>query len=392
MRAPNAIDFWRGFALVDIFLSHMPGNPFERFSHRHYSLSDAELFVFLAGWSMRLATKSNTTSVELARHALARVTRLYKVHIATVVSALVILTVASHLVGDHAIARWGNAGAIADDPWRAWLGSAMLTHQLQYFDIMPLYITLGLFAPLVILLDRRSSWLLMMCSTVLWALVGVTRLDLPTWPVAGGWFFDPLAWQLPLALGFVLAGDGGPARLARAAVPLLFRPALAIAIAGGVAVACHRAPDATIVDFGVTSLLFSKTFIGPARLLHFVAMLIVCVHIFPLVLRHAAPVAGMLSMLGRQSIPVFTAASLLSLIGRVARQAAGTGVLPALIMVAFGVTSLFVTARLCERRHHHRRRADAPRSLRRQARTVPRGLTIAPTRGVPLQVHREDPG
>ena len=54
-RQANAIDFWRGFALVTIFVNHIPGIYFERFTHKNYSISDsAELFVFLAGWSLRI--------------------------------------------------------------------------------------------------------------------------------------------------------------------------------------------------------------------------------------------------------------------------------------------------------------------------------------------------
>ena len=50
MRDPNAIDFWRGFALVTIFINHIPGNTFERYTFSQYGISDAaELFVFLAG-------------------------------------------------------------------------------------------------------------------------------------------------------------------------------------------------------------------------------------------------------------------------------------------------------------------------------------------------------
>jgi hypothetical protein len=55
MRAPNEIDFWRGFALVTIFINHIPGIYFERFTFRNVSLSDsAELFVFLAGCALRI--------------------------------------------------------------------------------------------------------------------------------------------------------------------------------------------------------------------------------------------------------------------------------------------------------------------------------------------------
>lgn len=58
MREPNAIDFWRGFALITIFINHIPGNVFERYTFSQYGISDAaELFVFLAGWSIGLATR-----------------------------------------------------------------------------------------------------------------------------------------------------------------------------------------------------------------------------------------------------------------------------------------------------------------------------------------------
>ena len=59
MRAPNSIDFWRGYALITIFITHVPGIIFERYTLREYSLSDsAELFVFLAGLSLRFVVDS----------------------------------------------------------------------------------------------------------------------------------------------------------------------------------------------------------------------------------------------------------------------------------------------------------------------------------------------
>jgi hypothetical protein len=55
MRPPNEIDFWRGLALVTIFIDHVPGLVFENYTLRSVAISDAaEIFVFLAGWSMRL--------------------------------------------------------------------------------------------------------------------------------------------------------------------------------------------------------------------------------------------------------------------------------------------------------------------------------------------------
>ena len=54
-RQPNAVDFWRGFALITIFIDHIPGLFYSRYTLINFSISDAaDLFVFLAGWSLRL--------------------------------------------------------------------------------------------------------------------------------------------------------------------------------------------------------------------------------------------------------------------------------------------------------------------------------------------------
>src|SRR5262249_44505700 len=55
-RRVDAIDFWRGFALLTIFIDHMPDNIFQHITLRNFGLSDAaELFVFLSGASVALA-------------------------------------------------------------------------------------------------------------------------------------------------------------------------------------------------------------------------------------------------------------------------------------------------------------------------------------------------
>lgn len=63
-RPVNAVDFWRGFALVTIFINHVPGIYYAKFTHANISLSDsADLFVFLAGWSVRLLVGSGDRQI-----------------------------------------------------------------------------------------------------------------------------------------------------------------------------------------------------------------------------------------------------------------------------------------------------------------------------------------
>ena len=46
----DGIDFWRGFALLTIFIDHMPESIFQHVTQKNFGFSDAaELFVFLSG-------------------------------------------------------------------------------------------------------------------------------------------------------------------------------------------------------------------------------------------------------------------------------------------------------------------------------------------------------
>ena len=50
---------------MTIFINHVPGNTFERYTFSQYGISDAaELFVFLAGWSIGIATRGRDGSPE----------------------------------------------------------------------------------------------------------------------------------------------------------------------------------------------------------------------------------------------------------------------------------------------------------------------------------------
>src|ERR1700688_3899935 len=69
------IDFWRGFALVSIFVNHAPDNLLGYFTHRNFGFSDAaEAFVFLSGVSVALAygLRFLDGQVHAAMRALAR--------------------------------------------------------------------------------------------------------------------------------------------------------------------------------------------------------------------------------------------------------------------------------------------------------------------------------
>ncbi len=159
MRAPNSIDFWRGFALVTIFITHVPGILFERYTLREYALCDsAELFVFFAGISLRyVVTSMESGPLAAAIYRLAgRALTLYFAQIVISVGAIAILSAASLLLDQPYILQWHNAAAMFDDPVEAHIGLALLRYQLGYFNILPLYVVLMAGAPTIAVFDRLA--------------------------------------------------------------------------------------------------------------------------------------------------------------------------------------------------------------------------------------------
>ena len=171
-RQANAVDFWRGFALVSIFINHIPGIAYERLTHRNLSISDsAELFVFLAGWSLGLLVAGGDKPIGSARLVLrlgGRAVQIYAAQILISSIALALLAATAYVLENPLILEWNNAAAVFQDPALTQIGLVLLTHQLGYFDILPLYVVLMLAAPAFALIDRFAKPLLVPLSLALY--------------------------------------------------------------------------------------------------------------------------------------------------------------------------------------------------------------------------------
>jgi hypothetical protein len=242
------------------------------------------------------------------------------------------------------------------------LGLVMLTHQLGFFDILPLYVVLMLGAPLLAAVHRFAPVAVLPLSLAMYLTALATGFNLPTWPVEGFWFFNPFAWQLIFVLGFLLAGQDGLGRDARLRLRAIRPVAIVLVLAGIVVVKSDYAPDPLRVPWPPLFFIFDKTFLSPARLAHFLAVAAAFSGTFVLVLRHARPLARFLSMLGRNSLNVFCVGSLLSLAGQLARFTLGGSVLTDTVVVFVGVAALGFTAWVSELRERLRqsRPAGAP--------------------------------
>jgi hypothetical protein len=367
MRSANEIDFWRGYALVAIFINHIPGVVYERFTSRNFGLSDsAELFVFLAGWALRtVADHSAVERVGLLRLTLrlgARGVTLYAAQILITMLAIALIAAASMALDNPLLLEWHNAAAVFQDPVPTHLGLVALTHQLGYFDILPLYVVLMFGAPLLAIVHRLAPAAVLPISLAMYAATLTTGFNLPTWPTEGFWFFNPFAWQLIFVLGFLLAGGDGMGGAARRHLRWIRPVAVVIVVAAIVVAKSDYVPDPLRVPRPTLFFIFDKTFLSPARLLHFLALAVTFSGAFVLILRYARPVGRFLSMLGRNSLNVFCVGSLLSLSGQLARFGFGGSVSVDTVVVFGGVAALGFTAWISELRERLRqpRPAVAP--------------------------------
>jgi hypothetical protein len=315
----DAIDFWRGFALLTIFIDHVPENVFQHVTFKNFGFSDAaELFVFLSGASVALAYGSrffNGETWTAVRAVLRRAFTLYWVQILT--SLLIISLFAG------AASYWDNDDLVEDEdrdfvvssPLRGISAILLLAHQFENVNILPLYIALLLMTPALLVLARRSDWLMLAASVSLYAVARAFDLNLPSWPLEGSWYFNPLAWQLIFAIGLFVGRrvkTGGIGYDRRA-----FALCLALVAASAVV---------TTDGFGLAPGLWNgaralldhdKSDLGLVRLVHFLALAYVVAHSGLTRVLRPTPMFAPLALMGRYSLPVFATGCVLTAVGEV---------------------------------------------------------------------------
>jgi hypothetical protein len=311
----DGIDFWRGLALLMIFIDHVPENVFQHVTQQNFGFSDAaELFVFLSGVSVALAYGTRFFDGETAgavRAVLRRAFTLYWVQI------LISLLIVGIFVG--AAALWHeddlleDADTVVSSPLQTTAAILALLHQLENANILPLYIVLLLVTPLLLALARRDDRLMLAASAGIYVAARAFSLNLSTWPVEGTWFFNPFAWQLIFAIGIVAGRRlkrGGIAYDAR-----LFAGCLAVVVTAAV-VRTDALGFASGLWEQVHDVLDSgKTDLGFARLVHFLALAYVVYHCGLTGLMRRTRAFPPLCLIGRYGLPVFATGTVLSAMG-----------------------------------------------------------------------------
>jgi len=378
------VDAFRGLALWFILIDHIPGNRLGEFTLRNIALCDAtEAFVLLAGYAAGLAygaTLDRRGWPFAVAALLRRAGTLYIAHI-------FLFVVFTAQVGYSAAALESSAyldelhlDAFGEQPYLALLQALLLRFQPAFLDILPLYIVLLLLLVPALLLLRWPS-LLMAAAGAGYVLVRLLDLNLPSW-TGGGWFFNPLAWQLLFftgcALGYTPLREGrrGPAP----AVP--FHPVLAAAAAvvlalGTVVVLIGRYGEQLLAELPepVAALLSSidKTGLHPFRLLSILALAYLLGHAVPrdahwLRSRAAAPFL----LMGQHGLPVFCTGIFLAFLGRLALETDDRW--PMQVAVNLAGLAALVSIGVIGAWYRLREKAEPPRAASLQA-TAPGSTT-----------------
>ncbi|MDB5536927.1 MAG: OpgC [Devosia sp.] len=319
------LDMFRGLALVMIFINHVPGTVYENFTSRNFGFSDAaEAFVFMSGLAAGLAysPRFRNGSFWLATARVwARSRHLYYVHLTITLLSIAIFAAAALWFGQHDVLTKNNLPRLFSEPLATWIGIPLLTHQLGYLNILPLYITLLLATPLFLWVGLRRPLLLLGASVALWALAGQFRWNLPNYPTQGGWFFNPLSWQLLFVTGLLCGAAMKEGKRFFPRTKLLFGLTLAwvvialfwvkLPVIGSAGMAMLSAMSKAGLPFYLT--WFDKTFLALPRLSHALALFYVVASITAIRQFASANWAAPLRLLGRQGLPVFAFGTVLSM-------------------------------------------------------------------------------
>jgi hypothetical protein len=200
------LDLFRGLALWLIFVDHLPPNILTWFTIRNYGFSDAtEIFIFISGYTAAFVYGRAMLEAGFVVATARIMRRVWQIYVAHVFLFTIFLAEISYVATNFNNPLYSEEMGIMDflkQPDVTIIQALLLRFRPVNMDVLPLYIVLMLFLPVIL-------WL----SAILYALTWHFDWYLSAYP-NGTWFFNPLAWQLLFVFGAWCA-LGGAERMSR---------------------------------------------------------------------------------------------------------------------------------------------------------------------------------
>jgi hypothetical protein len=377
------LDFCRGFALIVIFIDHVPDNPLSHWTLRNFFFCDAaEIFVLISGMTTYLAYGSRFDEQGFLRCTKAIAKRWVRVYFAHLILfaavAGFVITISQHFFGANYIDSL-KLNWLVQNRQRALLPVLTLAYLPRLLDILPLYLILLGIAPLLILTVKRDYRVALLISGAVYATIWFSG-----WNLKAGegrdWYFDPFAWQFLYALGMVLC------HLSRTAPQGFVRREHCLRVAIGFLVfalfIAWPANGFGITRFAPLSYLWpaDKTFLSPLRVINVVALL----YVFGFFVSPQAPwlkskLAELLRACGRHSLPVYGFGVVLSCVGFVVMSESHSKSIANLLVNLFGILLLLLLAEILDWHRQNRlvSRSNDSTSIARSLFAIPHAASEA---------------
>ena len=281
------LDLFRGLALWLIFIDHLPPNLLTWFTIRNYGFSDAtEIFIFISGYTAAFVYGRAMLEAGVVVATARILRRVWQIYVAHVFLFTIFLAEISYVATSFENPLYSEEMGIMDflkQPDVTIVQALLLRFRPVNMDVLPLYIVLMLFLPLILWLTKWKADVALTLSAVLYALTWHFDWYLSAYP-NGYWAFNPLAWQLLFVFGAWCA-LGGAKRLA----PVLqSRAILAVAIAYlafafVIALSWYVEPLGRLVPNWLSEWMYpiDKTNLDVLRFAHFLALAAVTVRFVP---------------------------------------------------------------------------------------------------------------
>jgi hypothetical protein len=350
------LDFFRGLALIFIFIDHIPENVLSYFTIQAIQFYDAaEVFIFISGYTAALVY-GRTLVLQGPFYATARIlSRAWQLYVAHIFLFVIFIAEVSYTVTTFNNPMYNDemrVGDFLDEPHIAIVQALLLEFQPTFLDILPLYILLLIIFPLLLFGLQQRPLFVLIPSFSLYLVVQVTNLSVPAYPEGHVWYFNPLAWQFLFTMGAALGLGGVRGRLwsrfEHAALPIA-----AIVVAAGLVLklswTIHGVWDPFPGLFLKDLWPVNKNNLSPIRLVPFFAMLAVVAALIPPQARVLRGVAAKLLILcGQQSLEIFCLGILLSALGHFLLSEFDSSIVIQLVVNLAGIFVMCLTARMID--------------------------------------------
>ena len=321
------LDFFRGLALILIFIDHVPGNVLSYFTLRSIAFSDAaEAFIFISGFAAAMVYGSHLSQrgfVLATAQIYRRVWQLYVAHVFLFVIFTAEVSYALSAADNPLYAEEMGVGDFLNEPHIAIIQALLLRFQPTFLDILPLYIVMLLVFPIVLVLIEWNALAVLIPSAALYAVVQRFGWTPHTYPDNHPWFFNPLAWQFLFIVGAVC---GRWRATERAILP---KGKWLRTLAAAIAVFCAVInlswlvhwiwdPFPPLLARYLWRFAIDKTNLSPVRLVDFAALAVVAVTVIDRNSKFlSGPIARPLVLCGQNSLYIFCLGILLAVLGHV---------------------------------------------------------------------------